>query len=302
MSEIELFLEARTRDLGGFSVGRVLPTVERRLLGPFALLDHMDSAKPAPDQTVAPAPTPLVVRPHPHINLATITYLFEGEVMHRDSLGSQQLIQPGAVNWMNAGQGIVHSERTPTSAPPARMHGLQLWVALPKAHEDSEPSFEHHPASTLPVIDDKGTKIRVLAGSAYLKTSPVGTLSPLFYVEAVLNAGATLPVPTGFAERGVYVVEGEIAVGGDRVDAMELAVFEQKTRPTLRAIRDTRLVMLGGEPPDGPRFMWWNFVSSSKERIIDATQRWRDRKFPKVPGDEVEFAPAPEGPKFASST
>jgi redox-sensitive bicupin YhaK (pirin superfamily) len=275
---IENLIEARPRDLGGLHVGRVLPAVHRRTVGPFVFLDHM-----GPEEVGE-----IAVRPHPHIHLATVTYLFDGAIRHRDSLGSNEVIEPGAINWMNAGNGIVHSER---SGDRMKMHGLQLWVALPKAEEDSRPSFDHYPSQILPTFAEDGAKVRVLAGSAHGLTSPVKTKSPLFYFDVLLEPGARVQLPA-YAERAAYVIEGEVRVGSDRVIPRQMAVFG-KGDGELVAEGPTRLVLLGGEPLDGPRYIWWNFVSSDPDRIVDAHHRWRDGKFPKVPGDEVEFIPAP---------
>ncbi len=292
MTDIERMLEARPRDLGGPHVGRVLPAIARRFVGPFVFLDHMGPEDLEPLGGLA-------VRPHPHLHLATVTYLFEGEITHRDSLGTRQVIQPGAINWMTAGRGIVHSERT-SPAEAGRVHGLQLWIGLPKQHEDVEPAFEHQPSTALPIVDAEGATVRVLAGSAFGETSPVRSLSPLFYVEVRLAAGAKLAIPTDHEDRAAYVVEGEVCSGDAVIEARRMAVFERRSAPVLRATTDARLVLLGGEPLDGPRYMWWNFVSSSKDRIIEAAQAWRAGGFPRVPGDEIEFIPAPEGPQFAT--
>ena len=288
--DIERILEARPRDLGGFTVGRVLPAPTRRAVGPFVFLDHMGPAEAQPG---------FAVRPHPHLHLATVTYLFAGEVMHRDSLGSEQLITPGAINWMTAGTGIAHSERAPAVLTAKDMHGLQLWVGLPKAFEDSPPAFSHTPSSALPQVDDAGALIRILAGTAFGATSPVKTMSPLFYVEVRLAAGARVPVPAEHVDRAMYVVEGTVSVGNTRLDARRMAVFNRGTTPVIVAETDARVVMLGGEPLDGPRYIWWNFVSSSPERIVEAAHAWRERRFPLIPNDDREFIPAPdEDPRF----
>jgi hypothetical protein len=278
----------RLRDLGGFSVRRVLPAAARRRVGPFVFFDEMGPADFA-------AGTGLDVRPHPHINLATVTYLFEGEIFHRDSLGSAQAIRPGAINWMTAGHGIVHSERTPPEvrAEGHRLHGLQIWVALPRAAEEVAPSFHHHPADTLPVVEDAGVEARVLVGSAFGVTSPVAIASPLSYVEAALAPGAALPLDPAFAERAVYLVDGAVEIGGTRFDAGQMVVLARGDRE-LRADGACRLVVIGGEPLDEPRFIEWNFVSSSRERIEEAKRAWRERRFPVVPGDDKEFIPLPE--------
>jgi hypothetical protein len=236
------------------------------------------------------------VRPHPHIGLATVTYLFEGEVVHRDSLGCVQTIQPGDVNWMTAGSGIVHSERsTPQArASGARLHGLQSWVALPSAHEEATPAFHHHPAATLPALDEDGAQLRVIAGSAYGLTSPVVALSDLFYVDAVLDAGVRLTVPEGYPERALYVVQGDIELGGERFIEGMLPIFDAHARVEVQARSRSRVMLLGGAPLDGERHIWWNFVSSSPERIERAKADWREQRFASVPG-EHELIPLPPG-------
>ncbi|HYQ30555.1 MAG TPA: pirin family protein, partial [Polyangiaceae bacterium] len=237
----------------------------------------------------------LDVRPHPHIGLATVTYVIEGEIVHRDSLGFEQAIRPGAVNWMTAGRGITHSERTPSElrSSGSRLHVAQLWVALPTAHEEMAPEFHHHPASTLPEIDVGGVRVRLLAGQAYGKTSPVRIFSPLFYAEAELAAGASLSLPEGQEERGVYVLSGALSHQGQAIEERTLACFRAGSTPSVRAERDARVLLLGGAPPDGPRYIEWNFVSSSLARIEQAKRDWQEARFPKVPGDEVEFIPLP---------
>ena len=285
---IDLIIEPKARDLGGFSVRRVLPSVRRRMLGPFVFFDHMGPA-------TFVAGEGMDVRPHPHINLATVTYLFEGEIDHRDSLGSHQAIQPGAINWMTAGRGIVHSERTPLHARQngQRLHGIQLWVALPAEHEEVPPEFFHHPAASLPVVEFPGVQARVLAGSAYGKTSPVKVFSPLFYVEARLDAGAELELPGDYPERAAYIATGSVSSGRENINEPKLVIFRAGDRATLRATTDARVMLLGGEPLEGPRHIFWNFVSSSAERIERAKLDWAERRFPLVPGDEEEFIPLP---------
>lgn len=289
---IELEISARPRSIGDFDVGRVLPAPARRMVGPFIFFDHMGPAELAPD-------TGMDVRPHPHIGLATVTYLFEGQILHRDSLGSEQVIEPGAINWMTAGRGIVHSERTPAAARPGgpHVHGLQLWVALPEEHEEREPSFSHHASDTLPELDGQGMRGRLLAGSAYGLRAPVPIFSPLFYVEAELAAGARIEVPEEHEERAVYVISGEAHCGGAVVGARTMAVLRSGASMALEASAPTRLVMVGGAPI-GPRFIFWNFVSSSKERIEEAAREWKDARFPKVPGDEIEYIPLNDEPRF----
>jgi redox-sensitive bicupin YhaK (pirin superfamily) len=285
-SEIELTLEGRPRDLGGFTVARVLPAIGKRMVGPFTFLDHMGPADV--DE--------MTVRPHPHINLATVTYLFRGEVLHRDSLGNKQPITPGAINWMSAGRGIAHSERIAKDGDKHPMHGLQLWVALPKAVEDTAPFFEHHPAATLPELHETGSVIRVLCGEAYGAKSPVSSVSPIFYAEIVMQPGARIAVPDAYTERAAYIIEGAAYVGGQRIDARKMVVFSKGVTVTLEADGPTRLVVLGGEPLDGPRYMWWNFVSSSPEKIHEAAAKWRAGTWDKVFDDKIEYTPAPEGP------
>jgi redox-sensitive bicupin YhaK (pirin superfamily) len=273
---IEQIIEARQRDLGGFTVGRVLPAVARRFVGPFAFLDHMG---PIADGALA-------VRAHPHINLATVTYLFEGEIVHRDSLGSVQAIRPGAVNWMHAGQGIAHSERGAGA-----MHGLQLWVGLPRAHEDTAPAFDHYPAASLPSVTDGGVGARVLVGEAFGVRSPVVTHSPTIYADVGLAADARLELPA-HRERAVYVIDGALTVDGTPIAPRVMAAVAPGPC-VIRATADTRLVVLGGEPLDGPRYLWWNFVSSSPDRIRAAAADWRAGKFAAVPG-ETDSIPAPD--------
>jgi redox-sensitive bicupin YhaK (pirin superfamily) len=288
--DIEQTIAARPRDLGGIVVGRVLPALRRHAVGPFLFLDHMG---PERDREIA-------VLPHPHLHLATVTYLFEGALHHRDSLGTHQVIEPGAINWMTAGPGIVHSERSH-----ARMdlHGLQLWVGLPRADEDLPPAFDHYPVASLPSVRDGGVAIRVLAGTAAGATSPVRARSPLVFVDLQFDAGGRAAVPDGYAERAVYVVDGAIEIGGDRVERGTLAMITGGATPALVAIDGpARAVVLGGEPLDGPRYMWWNFVSSDKQRILDAAHAWRARQFPAIPGDDDAFVPAPDAdPRFSSS-
>jgi redox-sensitive bicupin YhaK (pirin superfamily) len=287
---VELLIASRTRDLGGgFSVRRLLPSPARRMVGPFIFVDHM-----GPVQMARGAG--LDVRPHPHIHLATVTYLFVGEILHRDSLGSEQLIRPGAVNWMTAGRGIVHSERSPAAARAAgvRVHGMQLWVALPTADEEIEPSFQHHPAAAIPAIERRGVQLRVIAGSAFGVTSPVRVRSSMMYVEAQLERGAELALPDEHRERAVYVVEGMLSCDGTPRGPGNMLVMRPGTAVRVGALETSRAMLIGGEALDGERHIWWNFVSSSRERIERAQEDWRSGRFPKVPGDEEEFIPLPE--------
>ena len=282
-------VEGRPRDLGGFSVRRLLPSLQLKHLGPFVFFDHMGPAEFAAGQGID-------VRPHPHIHLATVTYLFEGTILHRDSIGSEQRIVPGEMNWMTAGRGIVHSERTPADVRRAvsRLHGIQLWVALPKEDEDVAPAFSHHPADAFPSIKDAGAELRVLLGTAYGTRSPGAVFSTLFYVEAIMDAGATLSLPIGYAERGAYVAEGNIQCGNISASVGHMLAFAPDTRPSLTAVTHSRLVLLGGAALNEPRYLEWNFVSSSRERIEQAKLDWKQGRFPKVPGDEIEFIPLPE--------
>jgi redox-sensitive bicupin YhaK (pirin superfamily) len=288
LSVIANVIDGRARDLGGVAIRRVLPAAARRMVGPFTFLDEMNGAFAAGQG--------LDVPPHPHIGLATVTYLFDGEIVHRDSLGSLQPIRPGDINWMTAGRGIVHSERTAADRrkQASRLHGLQLWVALPMAHEEAEPAFRHHPGPSLPERERDGLRLRVLAGSAFGMTSPVQTVSPLFYVEAVMSAGSTLSLPTEHEERALYVVEGIVGCGPDRTEPGRMLVFVSGASVALRAESPARIVLLGGAPLDGRRYIHWNFVSSSRERIEQAKREWKERRFPTVPGDELEFVPLPE--------
>ena len=282
------FLSPRLHDLGGFTVGRVLPHVKRRSVGPFVFFDHIGPAVIAGSQ-------PIAVRPHPHIGLATVTYLWEGAMTHRDSLGSVQDIAPGDVNWMTAGRGIVHSERTPERllGSDHAFHGLQTWVALPTEHEEAEPSFVHHPKATLPLISANGIEMRVVAGHAFGQRSPVAVLSDTLYVSIDLDAGASLRIPAEHAERALYPVSGEMELDGVALPLNTLAVLDQDSEPMLRATRPSRVMLLGGAPLDGPRHVWWNFVASSRERIERAKEEWRSGRFPSVPG-ETEFIPLPD--------
>ncbi len=283
---IELTIQPRVRSLGEFDVRRVLPAAKRRMVGPFVFLDHMGPA-------VFPPGSGINVRPHPHIGLATITYLFEGEIMHRDSLGYRQLIQAGAVNLMTAGRGIVHSERASDDLEAtSRLHGLQSWIALPLELEEMEPSFLHYPAASLPERDFDGCKLRAIIGNAYGMQSPVLTYSPTLYLEASLPAGGELVLLDEAQERAVYVVSGRVMIGDAGYAEGTLAVVREGATPKLRASGATRLVVIGGAPV-GPRHIWWNFVHSSEERIERAKQDWAAMRMGTVPGDD-EFIPLPD--------
>lgn len=282
------FHRPRLHDLGGFTVGRVLPNAQRRSLGPFVFFDHIGPAVLGGEQPVA-------VRPHPHIGLATVTFLWEGAMMHRDSLGSVQEIQPGDVNWMTAGRGIVHSERTPERLRNVDhpFHGLQTWVALPREFEEVEPAFAHHPAATLPVIETPGIRMVVVAGHGFGTRSPVAVLAPTLYISIDMDAGSTLRIPAEHAERGLYPVSGETDLDGEALPINTLAVLEEGSEPLLTARTKARMMLVGGAPIDGPRLVWWNFVASSREKIEAAKQRWKNGEFDKVPG-ETEFIPLPD--------
>jgi len=280
----------RTVDLGdGFSVRRALPSARSRMVGPFIFFDHFGPAE-------FRAGKGLDVRPHPHIGLATVTYLFDGEIMHRDSLGTAAPIKPGEVNWMTAGRGIVHSERTGPElrASGSPIHGLQMWVGLPADKEEIEPGFTHHATDEFPMINDGGTFVRVVVGSLYGKTSPVPTVHETFFGNIAMRAGATLPLDPSHEERALYVVDGTLDISGDTFEPGRLLVFKPGDRVTLKAATDTHFVILGGAPMDGPRHIWWNFVSSRKDRIEQAKAEWKAGHFGKVPGDEIEFIPLPE--------
>jgi redox-sensitive bicupin YhaK (pirin superfamily) len=282
---VELTIEPRVRSLGEFDVRRVLPAAKRRMVGPFVFLDHMGPAVFPPNHGIA-------VRPHPHIGLATITYLFEGEIMHRDSLGFTQLIQPGAVNLMTAGRGIVHSERAAGDlAVTSRLHGVQSWIALPLELEEMEPTFLHYPASSLPERSIEGCSVRVIMGSAYGLLSPVLTYSPTLYFAATVPQGGALAVLDEAPERAVYVASGRVAIGDAVYGEGTLAVLRAGSTVPLRAEDEARVIVVGGAAV-GPRHIWWNFVSSSEARIERAKRDWAEMRMGRVPGDD-EFIPLP---------
>jgi len=288
---IAFVLEARPRDLGGFSVRRSLPSMRKKRVGPFVFVDHMGPFDASPGTTVS-------VRPHPHIELATVTYLFDGEIVHRDSLGNRQVIVPGDVNWMTAGRGIVHSERTDEAAVKRgqRMHGLQCWVGLPTKDEQCAPAFTHYASEVIPSVVVDGLEARVVIGTAYGTTSPVRVLSPTVFVDAKLSEATTFDPPVGYDEMATYVVEGSVTCDGAHFGAGTMLVFRDGERPELEAARGTRVVFVGGAPLDGERLLFWNFVSSSQDRIEQAKKDWQEEnleRFPKVPGDEEERIPLP---------
>lgn len=284
---IALIIEPRAKDLGGFSVRRCLPVRERRSIGPWVFFDEMGLAH-------FPAGEGVNVRPHPHINLATVTYLFTGEILHRDSLGSYQAIRPGDINLMVAGKGIVHSERErpEVNAVPHSLHGLQLWLALPEADEEIEPAFYHYPGAQIPTLEIADVPVRVLIGTAYGISSPVKTFFDTLYIEADLKTGQQLILPNA-AERGLYIVSGEISLQGSVIGAQQLVVLNDTAGVCITAQSPCRIALIGGASI-GKRYVDWNFVSSSKSRIEQAKADWRDGKFPTVPGDDEEFIPLPD--------
>ncbi len=294
-SQIELVISSRERDLGGFSVRRLLPYATHRMVGPFIFFDHMGPAEFSPGQGMD-------VRPHPHINLATVTYLFEGCIHHRDCLGSDQVIEPGAINWMTAGCGIVHSERTPDDkrASGMKMNGIQLWVALPAEKEEQAPRFEHHPKSSFPKFEYEGATLSVLLGEVYGKQSPVAVDSPLFYVEADLIKGNSISNPQGAGrEVAFYVASGEVECEDKTYGAYTMIIAKPDGTLRVTALSDAKLMIIGGDPV-GTRFMYWNLVSSNEDRIEEAKKDWaagpraESQRFHKIPGDDHEFIPLPD--------
>ena len=288
---IDLVIQQRRRDLGGFEVGRVLPYAKRRMIGPFIFFDHMGPVDLPPG-----IPRSIDVRPHPHIGLSTLTYLFEGEIMHRDSIGSEQPIRPGEVNWMIAARGITHSERFERARREGgRMNGIQAWVALPAEHEEDEPSFSHHAARELPAFDEGGARLRLIAGEAFGRRSPVRVHSPLCYLHCELARGAQVALPTEYPERAAYVASGAVEHNGQRFDTAQMLVFRPGPSVALSALTPATVMLLGGEPL-GHRFIEWNFVSSSRERIEQAKADWRAGRFKLPDRDHDEFIPLPPEP------
>lgn len=293
MSKIDLVIPPREKDLGELVVRRILPYATHRMVGPFIFFDHMGPAD-------FPAHQGVNVRPHPHIGLATVTYLFEGKIHHRDSLGSDQMIEPGAINWMVAGKGIVHSERAPEGSKqgPSRLNGIQCWVALPEEFEDIEPSFFHYPAHSIPEFTIDGVKLRLLLGSAFSYVSPAKVHSDLFYLELTMSAGSSLHFPTDGRELAVYVVDGAAKVDNTEISHCKMAVLSSGEDLVLHALQNSKVMLLGGKPV-GTRHIYWNFVSSSKEKIEIAKQDWRQgprsssKLFHQIPGDDQEFIPLP---------
>ncbi|MEM9450404.1 MAG: pirin family protein [Cyanobacteria bacterium P01_E01_bin.6] len=290
-SPFQRLISPHAKDLGGFIARRTLPNDEQLMVGPFIFFDHIGPA-------VFPPGKAIDVRPHPHINLATVTYLFDGVILHRDSLGIVQEIHPGAVNWMTAGKGIVHSERSPDWARPqdAPLHGIQTWIALPEADEDVDPWFHHHPASDLPSWTAGGATITVIAGHAYGQTSPVKTYSPMLYLDIVLSAGGQFTVEAEYGDRAIYSVTPGLQINGELLDQHRMAVLHPGDAVTITADQASRCMVIGGEPL-GTRHKWWNFVSSRPERIEQAKQDWVDGTFDTVPG-ETEFIPLPDDAEY----
>jgi redox-sensitive bicupin YhaK (pirin superfamily) len=292
---IETLIVPRARDLGGFEVRRALPAPKRQMVGPFIFFDQAGPAEFITGKGVD-------VRPHPHIGLGTVTYLYRGEFQHRDSLGSNQMIHPGAVNWMVAGHGVTHSERTSeaTRKKPHSLFGIQTWIALPDDAEDVAPSFEHHPKETLPCLDNDGVQMRLILGSAYGEAAPVKMFSDMFYADVALEPTAMLPMPDDHEDRGLYVTEGEVDIAGQSFEAGRMLVFRPGDAITVKAgEQGARIMILGGETLNGPRYIWWNFVASSEERIEVAKADWRagkweDGRFALPPDDRDEFIPLPE--------
>ncbi len=295
LDAIDTMIIPRARDIGDFEVRRALPSPKRQMVGPFIFFDQMGPAAFLTNQGID-------VRPHPHIGLATVTYLYKGEFQHRDSLGTNQMIYPGEVNWMIAGKGVTHSERTSaeTRKTASDLFGIQTWVALPEAYEETNAAFEHHGQEGLPFIEGDGKRVRLILGNAYGERAPVKTFSEMFYADAVLEANARLPMPDNHEDRGVYIVSGSVAIAGDVFEAGRMMVFRPGDAITIEAgEHGARLMLLGGETLDGPRYIWWNFVASSQEKIDTAKQAWaegdwNDGRFQLPPGDTGEFIPLPD--------
>lgn len=288
---IELVIDQRRRDLGGFEVGRVLPFAKRRMVGPFVFFDHM-----GPIDMQAGVPRSADVRPHPHIGLSTVTYLLAGEMRHQDSLGTDQQVRPGEVNWMTAGRGITHSERFdgPLRQHGGRMHGIQAWVALPDGQEETDPAFAHYGSADMPTYQSSGISARLIAGSGFGASAKVKTHSPMLYAHWELREGAVAGVPADHPERAAYVVAGEVEADGQRLHAGQMAVFAPGETITIKAVAASTVMLLGGEPI-GPRRIWWNFVSSSEDRIEQAKADWKAGRFALPPHDRDEFIPLPDG-------
>ena len=287
---IELMVIPNAKDIGGFEVRRALPTARRRLVGPFIFFDRMGPA-------ILRAGQGMDVRPHPHIGLATVTYLFDGKIRHRDSLGTEMVIEPGDINLMTAGRGIVHSERTPEElrGAPMAMSGLQTWIALPESHEERAPAFENTPRDRMPVFDAQGVSGRVVLGSFQGMRSPVVTASETLYADIRVAPGASVQIPADAEERAIYVLDGDVTISGDKFPPDRLLVFRPGDEIVVSSEHGAHFMLFGGASLGSPRHIWWNFVSSSKERIEQAKQEWKTGRFDIVPGDEEEFIPLPEG-------
>jgi len=294
LDAIETVIIPRARDLGGFEVRRALPAPRRQMVGPFIFFDQAGPAEFLTGQGID-------VRPHPHIGLGTVTYLYEGEFEHRDSLGTHQMIYPGEVNWMVAGQGVTHSERTSeaTRKGQSSLFGIQTWIALPESHEDTAPSFEHHGKGALPLLEGEGKQVRLILGTAWGEKAPVTMHSETFYADVILQPGAKLPLPDDHEDRGLYITQGSIEIAGDVFEAGRMMVFRPGDAITVTAgAQGARLMALGGETMNGPRHIWWNFVASSQERIEEAKAAWaagdwQQGRFQLPPGDDQEFIPLP---------
>lgn len=288
---LDMAIIPRTSDIGGFEVKRALPFRDRRLVGPFIFWDQMGPGEFLAGQG-------LDVRPHPHIGLSTVTYLLSGEIDHRDSLGTFATITPGDINLMSAGRGIVHSERTGAAVREqgSKLYGIQSWLAQPITTEDSDPRFAHHTRESIPLIDAEGAEIRLLMGNAYGASSPIKTDWDTLYADITLDAGAELPIPSETEERALYVLSGEIMMAGIVYQPEQMLILKQNDEVVIKAMTPVRMMVLGGAVMDGPRYIYWNFVASSKERLEQAKQDWREQNaqsFPKVPGDDQEFVPLP---------
>ena len=286
---VELLIVPRAVDLGEMVVRRALPSLKRQMVGPFIFFDQMGPAEFLTDQGID-------VRPHPHINLATVTFLLEGQILHRDSLGTEMTIEPGAVNWMRAGRGIVHSERTSPERKRSgqRLFGIQTWMALPEAQEESDPAFVHHGAESLPVVEAEGVRGRVIAGEVLGARSPLVTPSDTTYAHLTLRPGARMPIEPTFDERAIYTLGGEIEIAGDTFGPGQLLVLRPGDPITVGAVSKAEFMLFGGAPMSGPRYIWWNFVSSRLDRIEQAKQEWAQGRFDTVPGDVEEFIPLPQ--------